>query len=634
MRTHTKHICRCIFLWSAAIALGGAPGIRARAQQTQQSPQTQQAPVQRQDVGTTDDRASFDQFLAQHKDIAKDLQNKPGLVNDPDYLKKHRELQTFFDRNPRAHDQLQQDPSSFTRRDNRFETNATPKQRADRDEFLSKHKDIAGDLNANPGLVNDNDYLRRHKDLQAFLDKDPGMRDDFRNRTDNDRNRSEIAENARGNPNPDLTRQQLATMDQFLDGHEDIERQLRANPSLLDDPAYLRANPQLQTFLAQHPELRAEIRENPNYFVRRETQYDAREAAAARSPNPDLTRRELATMDQFLDGHEDIERQLRANPSLINDPTYLRANPQLQTFLGQHPILLNEFREDPNYFMRRENRFDARETVRDQARDRDQDANLTARQRKDRDDFFAKHRDIDRDLQANPALVNDNDYLRRHSDLRAFLDKDPEVREQFRSRSQEAENRQPGTPNFRPDQDLTPKQRADRDDFLAKHKDIDRDLHANPALVNDNDYLNKHRDLRAFLDKDPDVRERVRTNPSSIVPANTGTTPTRTEPVPARSANPKGTSSDLKNDKADVKSDKADIKSDRADIKSDRAKGDKADVKSDKADIKSDKADVKSDKANVKSDKAAAKDKAQKPQKPVDKPTPIEQREETQPPVH
>ena len=111
MRTRTKHIYRCIFLWSVAIALGGAPGIKVGAQQTQQSPQAQQAPqqVQRQDIGT--DRASFDQFLAQHKEIAKDLQNKPELVNDPGYLKSHRELQTFFDRNPRAHDQLRQDPS-------------------------------------------------------------------------------------------------------------------------------------------------------------------------------------------------------------------------------------------------------------------------------------------------------------------------------------------------------------------------------------------------------------------------------------------------------------------------------------------------------------------------------------------
>src|ERR1700733_3745506 len=180
MRTYSKHLCRCIFLWSVAIALGSAPGVRVRAQQSQQFPQTQ-FQRQDQDTVTSDDRANFDQFLAQHKDIAKDLHNKPGEVNNPDYLKHHRELQTFFDRNPRAQSELRQDPSFFTRAENRFDTNVTPKQRADRDAFLAKHKDIAGDLDANPGLVNDNDYLRRHKDLQTFLDKDPGMRDDFRN---------------------------------------------------------------------------------------------------------------------------------------------------------------------------------------------------------------------------------------------------------------------------------------------------------------------------------------------------------------------------------------------------------------------------------------------------------------------
>jgi hypothetical protein len=517
MRIHNGHLYRCIFLWSAAIALGGAPGIRVRAQQTQQYPQTQQAQVPRQDADN--DRANFDQFLSQHKDIAKDLRDRPGRLNDPDYLKSHKELQTFFDRNSRAKEELRQDPSFFTRRENRFETNATPKQRADRNDFLAKHKDIAGDLNANPGLVNDNDYLRRHNDLRVYLDKDPGMRDNFRNRADNDRNRSEVAGNARGNPNPDLTRQ------------------------------------------------------------------------------------ELATMDQFLDTHPDIDRELRANPRLIDDPNYMRTHPQLQAFFAQNPVVLNEFREIPNYFMRRENQFDARNP----------DTNLPEKQRRDRDDFLAKHKDIDRDLQANPALANDNDYLNRHRDLRAFLDKDPDVRADYRYRSGPVDRDRDRDAN------LTPKQRADRDDFLAKHKDIDRDLQANPALVNDNDYLNRHKDLRVFLDKDPDVRERVRSNPSSIVPSKTETTPSKAATVPAKNERPNGgKSSDVKSDKADIKSDKSDIKSDRA------AKGDKADIKADKADVKSDKADIKAD-------KAADKDKPKKPSKPSDTKPPIEQREEAQP---
>jgi len=82
------------------------------------------------------------------------------------------------------------------------------------------------------------------------------------------------------------------------------------------------------------------------------------------NPNPDLNRQQLAAMDQFLDGHPDIDRQLRTNPALINDPGYLKANPQLQMFLNQHPGMAEEFRETPRYFMARENRFDAREARR------------------------------------------------------------------------------------------------------------------------------------------------------------------------------------------------------------------------------------------------------------------------------
>ena len=50
------------------------------------------------------------------------------------------------------------------------------------------------------------------------------------------------------------------------------------------------------------------------------------------------------------------------------------------------------------------------------------------------------------------------------------------------------------------------------DQFLDKHKDIDRDLGKNPSLCNDDKYLKHHKDLRAFLDKNPEVRTQVASN--------------------------------------------------------------------------------------------------------------------------
>ena len=52
------------------------------------------------------------------------------------------------------------------------------------------------------------------------------------------------------------------------------------------------------------------------------------------------------------------------------------------------------------------------------------------------------------------------------------------------------------------------------DQFLDKHKKIDKDLQKNPALINDNNYLQHHKDLQAFLTKNPQVSEEFKENPS------------------------------------------------------------------------------------------------------------------------
>jgi phage-related protein len=42
-------------------------------------------------------------------------------------------------------------------------------------------------------------------------------------------------------------------------------------------------------------------------------------------------------MDQFLDEHPRIERELWRHPSLVNNAEYLQAHPALQAFLERHP---------------------------------------------------------------------------------------------------------------------------------------------------------------------------------------------------------------------------------------------------------------------------------------------------------
>ncbi|MGH9493762.1 MAG: hypothetical protein ACRD3B_02090, partial [Candidatus Sulfotelmatobacter sp.] len=58
------------------------------------------------------------------------------------------------------------------------------------------------------------------------------------------------------------------------------------------------------------------------------------------------------------------------------------------------------------------------------------------------------------------------------------------------------------------------KQAAQMDRFLDKHKDVDKDLSANPSLCKNDNYLRHHKDLRGFLNKNPEVRTQLAGNSS------------------------------------------------------------------------------------------------------------------------
>src|ERR1700747_2188935 len=91
-----------------------------------------------------------------------------------------------------------------------------------------------------------------------------------------------------------------------------------------------------------------------------------------RGNDRDTRRGELASFDQFLDGHREIAEQVRKNPSLVNNQQFVQSHPALQTYLQQHPNVREEISENPNAFMRQENRYDRQEDAR---ADRDRDMN-------------------------------------------------------------------------------------------------------------------------------------------------------------------------------------------------------------------------------------------------------------------
>jgi hypothetical protein len=155
------------------------------------------------------------------------------------------------------------------------------------------------------------------------------------------------------NPNPDITRRELQNFDNFLDTHPAVDKELTKNPRLIEDPSYIAAHPELKTFLADHPGVREEMKETPRFFMHREEQFD--------KSGRDITHREAASLDVFLDAHPGVERDLRKDPSLAKNPEFLSRHPEFSEYLGKHPAVKADLVENPKAFMRREAQYEKNE---------------------------------------------------------------------------------------------------------------------------------------------------------------------------------------------------------------------------------------------------------------------------------
>src|SRR5258708_26953034 len=75
----------------------------------------------------------------------------------------------------------------------------------------------------------------------------------------------------------------------------------------------------------------------------------------------DATRGEVASFDQFLAHPREPAEQLRKDPSLVKNQEFVENHPELQAYLQQHQGVREKLKENPNAFMREENRYDRRE---------------------------------------------------------------------------------------------------------------------------------------------------------------------------------------------------------------------------------------------------------------------------------
>ncbi|HEY2118704.1 MAG TPA: hypothetical protein VGH37_05920, partial [Candidatus Acidoferrum sp.] len=260
-------------------------------------------------------------------------------------------------------EEVTENPNAFMRQEARYDRredanrdgDTTRRELGSFDQFLDGHREIGEQLRKDPSLIKNDQFVKNHPALQTYLQQHPEVREEIRENPNTfmqQEARHDRRENSMGDR--DTTRRELGSFDQFLDGHREIAEQLRKDPSLVKNDQFVKNHPALQTYLQQHPEVREEVKENPNAFMQQEARYDRRENTMVRDTT---THGQFASFGEFLGGHSNISQQLAKDPSLVKNQEYLANHPELQEYLNAHPDVRQQLMANPQNFVKSSQQF-------------------------------------------------------------------------------------------------------------------------------------------------------------------------------------------------------------------------------------------------------------------------------------
>lgn len=459
---------RVVFGSMAVLAFAVTGTVCAIPASAQQSSAGSQRAAQATNASTTDanreEMANFDRFLDSHPILERELESNPSLVNDPNYVQSEPDLQIFLSHHPNVKAEIQRDPGYLENHRNP-DLSAVGTSGADTarlNQFLDAHRDLALQLKQNPALIDDSTFLSQHADLQTFLNGNPALRNEI---AQNPRylTQYQIPENGNSSASgstprtsagansgasnsyngstasngpparaetpdahppvkppssppakpasnmtssssgsqpspatsntatssspvpggsagstsgstslasrsyPGVAAEDVARLNQFLEDHRDIAKQLQKNPLLVTDHKFLDKHKDVRRFFDENVRLREVFAEDPGYFAGKNARAEAVSGAAANrelNAGPSgVTGRDLLEVEKFLQKHKDIARQLGSSPALGRDPQYLKQHKDLRRFFDEHAHIQAEFDENPKYFMQRESELEREANV-------------------------------------------------------------------------------------------------------------------------------------------------------------------------------------------------------------------------------------------------------------------------------
>jgi hypothetical protein len=147
---------------------------------------------------------------------------------------------------------------------------------------------------------------------------------------------------------------EAARFDAFLTANPQITAALEKNPGMINNGAIMAKYPALSAWLKDHPNVANELKTNPTEFLKvavdMHSLTSSPEFKAMNSTGISLG--ELARFDLFLISNPNITKELKSNPSLISNSTFMANNPALSAWLTAHPDVAKELQTNPQVFLR------------------------------------------------------------------------------------------------------------------------------------------------------------------------------------------------------------------------------------------------------------------------------------------
>ena len=129
-------------------------------------------------------------------------------------------------------------------------------------------------------------------------------------------------------------RRALREFDRFLDHHPLLEDQLRLDPALVTNQAFLSKTPELREFLGTNPRVDDGLNAYPQYFLNR---------GLLRQASAPVPFRELAPFKDLFQQDPKLKQELTENLELIRDSNYWESHVALRECILQHPALARVF---------------------------------------------------------------------------------------------------------------------------------------------------------------------------------------------------------------------------------------------------------------------------------------------------